>query len=246
MNFYQFLLCILGANLFVSQLYSMQMPSDYRDDYSDYQEYYEDTPPPVPVRTTSLPPKPERPRIIPSVTTPLPTYYPQAPSFQENAAYQSPTATPAPSLAQLTQEESYSIQKIEADLNKILLNLIDIAQHGVKIGIAAASTKGDQIVSSTVTEGGPILLDVGKTTLLIANIIKHCRRLSKASPEAQAVAQERILDLILAPNFQNTVERFEQYAASSSAPRVLRSGLQKLAQKLKNLPVDIVHAIVSK
>ncbi len=147
---------------------------------------------------------------------------------------------------QLSEQEEHSLQKIEQDFDQIILNLTDIMQHAGKFALAAVQLQGHIVLSSVITEGAPIAKDIGSTSLLIANIIIHCRKLSKASPEVRAVAQQKIHTILHSEKFMAVFEKFEKFVESGSAPSFIRTPLQKLAQEIKELPNHIVNAMVKK
>jgi len=180
----------------------------------------EQTPPPVPPRTSSLPGKVPPRKSLPPI--------------------------PAKPAVKLSEKEEHSIQKIEEDINGIIKNLISIAKNSVDIGKSAASLSHEQIISSAIMKGGPILQKIGSTSLLIANIIKHSDRLSLAKPEVREVAQKRILAMVTSEQFKTAVGELDELTQNSSIPSVIKTPLQKLSNEVKALPDLIVKKFLKK
>lgn len=153
----------------------------------------------------------------------------------------------APSAAEvkLTPQEEHSLQKIDEDFNTIILNLTDIAQHGANFAAATVQSQG-VAVGSLFTEGGPILQDIASTTWRIGNIIKHCHRLSKSNPNVRQLAQDKIHTFLHSKNFINAFEKIEKFIASSSVPSKVRKPLEKLVNKIKELPEAAVNAMIKR
>lgn len=260
MNFFK-LFSFLAIMLFTTQTYSME-------------RWPEKTPPPVPTRTypTSQRPVPATPGTgkapvaewqASAIYTPEAAQTPTTqrarsstqPSKKERELFTLIKEMSQPDLqdqpqhkqsepVRLTKGEEHSLQKIEADFTNISANLSDIAGHVANFAMTTVQGQLHVTVGSVFTEGAPILKDIGSTSLLIANIIKHCRRLSKSKPEVRDLAQEKIHKLLNSESFINSFATIEKFIASGSAPDVIKKPLQKLVHEISELPKHIVNVMI--
>ncbi len=186
----------------------------------------------------------------PDVTPPAPvlqTHYP--PTTYVNPSYL-PIHTPHALVTQptvvLTKDQEASIQKINIALHELLEYLIKITKHGAKLGLAAATEENTALIFESVKEGIQITKNIALATKAIADIYIQSDKLSQASPEVREVARGRVQEIMHSERFMTTVTKFQEFAKNPFIPTPLRSPLNSLAEKVKNLPISISNRIVKK
>lgn len=219
------LFLFLAVGLSVVRIQSMELPPPNPNDWNNNPEHYAKPLPARPQRPQGpLPARPRAGALVPptiSMTTP---------------AAVTPTM---PVAVQLSENEKHSIAKIEGDIDGIIDNLLEILKRSAVIGGTAVAGDDGQVFSAVLIEGFPMLANIGSAGLLIANILKHSSRLSKASPEVKVVAQERLRAKFNSERYVNTVQRFERFAANSKVP-----GAKKLAVEMRAFPERIINTII--
>ena len=183
-----------------------------------------------------LPPAPKPLPKIPTYKQPLSTKEQQlidalkiqsTPPAPVASVSNAPAYPAAPAVTRaVSAAERENIEKLASKITELDKNLVAISKGMPELIGSVSSGDAQSIVKGSVTKGGPLLIKIGSTLILLNSLKNRFKTLDGSSQEAKELAKQRLAPLLASSSFATSANILGQY--SNNIPEPFRGKINEI------------------